>query len=571
MLFFGIFFQFLFGFISMQEDSEWPPNAQVNDGETFDYIIVGAGSAGSVLASRLTELKHLRVLTIEAGGNPNDKGFVSVLDSEYVFSYQSQYSASTGQAQKIPGVVPLLRGKMLGGSSSCNGMWYCRGNPEDYNFWVESGFNGWDWNTVFPYFLRSENFTGDLVMRDPVYSSYHNTTGPLKVTQPIEGDSNYKRAMDIMQTALDEIGIRPILDYNGPSQFGASPLSLTFSDERVRSSTARAFLRPNKDRENMFILKYAYATKILIDENQTAYGVEVYVQNKTVSFYANKEILVCAGALNTPKLLMASGIGPRENMNNLNISVISELPVGSNLQDHFLLPILLTGVKDHEYTDKANSVYPTLNGFYSVENFRRPEFQVSTNFYSKSSEQIGGHFSFVLNYNDNLVKDIEDNNINQEIIVVQIQLLHPKSSGKVIVKGVDYDIDPEFYMDYFSDKEDLELTLKGIKEVLKVRETTYFRNANSSVVELDLPACKDYTFLSDEYWKCYALAMSASGFHPARTCAMGKVVDTNFKVYGVNSLRVIDASVFYDMPSGNLNAVVIMMAERAADLIKNGL
>ncbi|CAG9100871.1 unnamed protein product [Plutella xylostella] len=278
-----------------------------DNGETFDYIIVGAGSAGSVLASRLTELKNLRVLTIEAGGNPNDKGFVSVLDSEYVFSYQSQYSATTGQAQKIPGVVPLLRGKMLGGSSSCNGMWYCRGNPEDYNFWVESGFNGWDWNTVFPYFLKSENFTGDLVMSDPVYSSYHNTTGPLKVTQPIE------------------------------------------------------------------------------------------------------------------------------------------------------------------------------------------------------------------------------------------------------------------------DNEDLELTLKGIKEVLKVRETTYFRNANSSVVELDLPACKDYAFLSDEYWKCYALAMSASGFHPARTCAMGKVVDTNFKVYGVNRLRVIDASVFYDMPSGNLNAVVIMMAERAADLIKNGL
>ncbi|KAG7299271.1 hypothetical protein JYU34_017832 [Plutella xylostella] len=563
---------------------EWPQDARsrVHDGDSFDFIIVGAGSAGAVLANRLTEEKEWRVLLLEAGGDPPEASVVpgllgDLVHSPYDWDYYSLNDGYSAQAQRTPGRIPLTRGKMLGGSSSINSMIYVRGNPEDYDGWARMGFKGWDWDTVFHYFLKNEHLQDDEIMNDPIYSKYHNTHGPVKVTKQQSIDPNVYDTWDVLLDAVDEIGIKRILDYNGPTQFGFSRCYFTNSKPPgVRSSTAEAYLVPVRKRKNLFILKNSYASKILIDDHKVAKGVEVFQDNKFVQYFAKKEVIVSAGSLDNPRLLLASGIGPREDLQRLNVDEVADLPVGLNLEDHLIVPVGFTGAPT-AYKDRKNPgpkvtldyhPYPRLNGFYSVNDTTKPDSQITPFYFNQSSPGVPGVLRDSFNYNDEVVASLVRANRDHEIYLMCVTLLHPKSRGRVFTTGVGINTIPEIYLAYLSEPEDLVIIREAIKRILPLTETEYFKKAGSEVVKLDLPQCEKYVFGSDAYWECYSLMMARTIYHQAGTCAMGRVVDERLRVFGVHRLRVVDASVIPALPSGNTNAPVMMIGERASDMIK---
>ncbi|XP_048482772.1 ecdysone oxidase-like isoform X1 [Plutella xylostella] len=550
------------------------PRVRIQDGATFDFIVVGAGSAGAVVASRLSELPECRVLLLEAGAEPPllsvVPGLLALLSrSEYDWNYFTVNDGYSSQGQ-IGGSIPYNRGKMIGGSSSNNYMMYVRGNPEDYNSWADAGFEGWDWDTVLPYFKKSENLQVSDVMQNKTLADYHNTRGPMKVSRP-EHERTQETKLEALLQSLSEIGIETIEDYNGPEQLGASKNYFTISNDRVpiRYGTAQAYIVPAKKRKNLVILKNALATKILIDSTKTAIGVEVEVNGKRNRFYASKEVIASAGAVDTPKLLVASGVGAAADLAALGIDVVSDLPVGKDLQDHLFLPVVLTGATDIgtalPVVDLRTIGFPTLNGFFALNGTGRPDLQIIPFYLDMASPFFAFACTNNFNFNNDICSSLINSNKKSELFAILLVLLHPKSRGEIKIRSINSA--PEIYTGYFSNADDFDTVTAGIRRILNLTETDYFKSFDSEVVRVNLPACDGLEYMSDEYWECYALQMGRTLYHPAGTCAMGRVVDAELKVLGVDRLRVVDASVFPSMPSGNTNAPVIMVAERAADLI----
>jgi choline dehydrogenase len=558
----------------------------------YDFVIVGAGSAGCVVANRLTEVSQWDVLLLEAGAEEN-----YIMDIPVLAAYL-QFTDANWNYRSVPSDKACLglrdrqcmfpRGKVIGGSSVLNFMIYTRGNRRDYDLWESMGNTGWGYKDVLPYFLKHE----DIVIPELISNrEYHSTGGYLTISYP----SFLTPLAEAFLEAGKETG-QPVVDYNAETQTGFSFIQTT-TKNGTRWSVSRAFLHPVRNRANLHISKRSRVTKILIDaDTKTAYGVEFIRNGKTYVVRAKKEVILSAGAINSPQLLMLSGVGPKKHLLDMGISVIQDLKVGHNLMDHTSV-IGITFVVNQSVSIRMDGVLETgrdlINyfrnhsgplgspgttealAFYDFENDTYydgyPDVELLFSASSVVSDVILRKAFGISDYIYDTVYEPIENSHAWSILPI---LLRPRSRGKVMLKDRNPLHKPLIYHNYFQYPEDLENLLKGVKKVLELGEKKAFKKFGSKLHAIPVPGCTHFEFGSDDYWRCVIKHLTFSIYHLSGTCKMGPitdpqaVVDPRLRVNGVNRLRVIDASVMPVIPAAHTNGPTIMIAEKGADLVK---
>ncbi len=514
-------------------------------GDIYDYVIVGAGSAGCVLAARLSEDPDVRVALLEAGEEDTQPEihipamFPALFKSSWDWDLLGEPEPGIGGRR-----LYLPRGKMLGGCSSINAMIYVRGNRADYDGWAAGGAEGWSYDEVLPYFKRSEdNERGE--------DAFHGVGGPMRVAD--------SRAMtplvDMMVEAARQAGHEHNPDFNGARQEGVGRFQLT-QRGGLRESTADAFLRPAIDRPNLEVITRAMATRVLFDASR-ATGVEIFRDARLTQVRAQREVIVCAGAYQSPVLLMVSGIGPEDQLAPLGVAIREVLPVGENLQDHPMVNL-------NYLTDE-----PSLFGAMTQENFALLEAEGRGPLSSNIPEAAGFfrtrpgldapdvefHFAPSMLYDDGLTAP-EAGGICFGPVVV-----NPSSRGRVMLRAPLPDSKPRVLSNFLTTEDDWESMLAGLRMALEIANQEPLQSAIRGpfrVPESD----------SDTDLREFVRRAVMTVFHPTSTCAIGSVVDADLRVLGFDALRVVDASVMPQITRANTNAATIMIAERAADLIR---
>jgi choline dehydrogenase len=511
----------------------------------YDYVIVGAGSAGCVLAARLSEDPHVRVCLLEAG--PPDTadeihlpaGALALSLTKYDWGFVSDPEPGLGFRQRV-----LPRGRTLGGSSSVNAMVYIRGNPADYDGWAAMGFKDWSWEGVLPYFIKAED-------NERGASELHGVGGPLRVS---DNRSRFRTCEAFVEAGV-EAGLPLNDDFNGPMQDGVGFYQVT-QRNGMRCSTAVAYLHPVLERPNLTVQTDSYVQRLLLDGTR-AVGVEVDRAGALQEIRAEREVILSAGTYQSPQILLLSGIGPAADLELAGIPVVHELPVGQGLQDHVATWITYT-------TDQ-----PSLLTAETEENLALLQSEGRGPLTSNFGEAGG-----FLRTRDGLeAPDIQLHAIpilfpeagSGEILMdgwaLSACLLRPTSRGFVKLRSRVPSAKPRILHNYVGSDEDRATLIEGVRRCLEICRQPALRAVSTAAYSV--PAGED-----DASILAHIERNSTTIYHPVSTCAMGKVVDSELRVLGMEGLRVIDASVMPTLVRGNTNAPTIMIAERAADLIR---
>ncbi|TJZ54545.1 DUF4334 domain-containing protein [Streptomyces piniterrae] len=511
----------------------------------YDYIVVGAGSAGCVLAARLSEDPRVNVALIEAGG-PDTAREIHV-PAAYGRLVQSSYDWNLW-SEPEPGLagrrLPLTRGLVLGGCSSQNGMIYIRGNRQDYDGYAADGAEGWSYDDVLPYFRRSED-------NERGKDAYHGTGGPLSVS---DGRSRHPLA-DAFLDACAQAGHRANPDFNGACQDGTGRYQLTQRDGR-RCSSAVGFLRPALARPNLSVLTEALVLHIVVQRGR-ATGVRIKRGGQEFTVAAAQEVIVCAGTYNSPHLLLLSGIGPAADLARLDIETHQDLPVGRGLQDHLAVPLVW---RTREQTLHSQSTPHAMATAWSEG--RGPmtsNGSESGGFFRSAAEQPAPDLQLYLSHSMFHEDGLGD--VHTDAYTVLTSSISPVSRGRVTLRSAAPDHKPRIHTNFLASEGEMKTAVDGIRLALGIaRRPALLARGGRPHLAPESDADGDV----EEFVR----RTGCSTYHPTSTCAIGSVVDAQLRVLGVEGLRVADASVLPSVPRGNTNAAAIMIAEKAADLIR---
>ncbi|WP_040010734.1 choline dehydrogenase, partial [Candidatus Francisella endociliophora] len=524
----------------------------------FDFIIVGAGSAGCVLANRLSENPNNRVLLVESGGS--DKSIFIKMPTALSYPMNTKKYAWQFHTVQEPyldnRVMHCPRGKVMGGSSSINGMVFVRGHKKDFDEWEQSGAKGWNYNNCLPYFKKMESYFGGA-------NEYRGDSGPIAVTN---GNGMTNPLYNAFIKAGQQAGYPYNPDYNAEEQYGFSPMQMSVKNG-VRCSTSHAYIDPIKSRNNLTIITKATTQKILF-ESKKAIGIKINHKGKELIIKANKEVVISSGSIGSPHLLQVSGIGDKEELKQAGIDVIHHLPgVGKNLQDHLEFyfqfkckkPITLNGKLDLWSKFKIGVNWILFKKGLGITNHFEACAFIPSSLSDKSWPDIQYHFlPAAMRYDGRAA-------FKGHGFQVHVGQNKPKSTGYVKSLTADISDAPEIKFNYLEHKDDVIGFRDCVKLTRKIISQSAFDEYHDGEIQ---PGDHIQT---DEQIDEFIRSHVESAYHPTCTCKIGSdkmsVVDENLKIHGLESIRVVDSSVFPTIPNGNLNAPTIMVAERAADII----
>lgn len=485
---------------------------------------------------------------------------------------------------------------MLGGSHGMNVMIYFRGNEADFDHWQKLGNPSWGWDENMEFFKKSfKNLNSKFVAHEN--GKFHGVLGPV----PLDILEHYDNFSVEFLEAAKELGYNYFEDLNSGAKLGYTFAQVTATNG-TRFTTAKSFLRDAGKRPNLHIIKHATVLMVEIDENNVATGVRFQYRNKELVARARKEVILSAGTIGSAQILLLSGIGPKGHLQTANIPLKQNLPVGENLKDHIMVPLFfemhrsnvpekaneadLKKVLDEtnisewlRYLLKKTGPYTNLGlfdliGLINSENRTGiPDIATEHELYERQSIGLKAHLD-ALEFHESISQPLLELNKNTEIFFVVVELLRPKSKGKLELRSANHNDKPKLFHNYLDDDYDMETLIRGTKFQHSFVNTSVFKKHKMSLVKLALPKCDDFEYFSDAYWDCYIRHMTMTIYHYIGTVKMGpntdktSVVDWRLKVKGLNGLRVIDASIMPEMISANTNAATIMIGEKGSHMIR---